>query len=148
MDVITVLRKMAEPGFWDENWMDLPYEEGHDVISHPRVTNIPKSAAVLTISLEDKEPAIPEASHIRSPIRTEMVASAITPSQSTYLLPSSIKSKIIAADLERIRTIYKIPEEYQLRVAHKRERAYWKSPRWVCFYEVAFTVSFRFRSPI
>ena len=120
-DMITVLRKMVEPGFQDEDWMDLPYEEGHDVISPSRVTNIPGAAAVLTISLEDEEPAIPEASRIRFPIRTETVASASTPSQPTYLLPSSIKSEIVVTDLERIRTIYGILEEYQLRVAHKRE---------------------------
>ena len=64
--MINVLRRMAEPGFRDEDWMDLPYEEGHDVISPPRVTNIPKATAALTISLEEEEPVIPEASHIRS----------------------------------------------------------------------------------
>ena len=44
---------MAEPGFRDEDWMDLPYEEGHDVISPLRVTNIPGVATVLAISLEE-----------------------------------------------------------------------------------------------
>ena len=146
-DVISVFRRMAEPGFRDEDWMDLPREEGHDVISPPRVTIIPRATAALTISLEEEEPEIPEASRIRSPLRTETVASASTPSQPTYLLPSSIRSKIVAVDLERIRTIYGIPEEYQLRVPHKRERADWKSPGWVCFYEVAFAAGFRFPFP-
>ena len=127
--------------------MDLPSEEGHDVISPPWVTNIPRATVALTISLEEEELVIPEASRIRSPIRTETVASASTPSQPTYLLPSSIRSKIIAPDLERIRTIYGIPEEYQLRVPHKKERADWKSPGWVCFYEVAFVAGFRFPFP-
>ena len=94
-DVITVFRRMAEPGFRDEDWMDLPYEEGHDVISPPRVTYIPRATAALTISLEEEELAIPETSRIRSPIRTETVASASTPSQPTYLLPSSIRLKKI-----------------------------------------------------
>ena len=112
VDVISVFRRMAKPGFRDEDWMDLPREEGYDVISPPRVTNIPRATTALTINLEEEEPEIPEASRIRSPIRTETVASASTPSQPTYLLPSSIRSKIIAADLERIRTINGIPEEY------------------------------------
>lgn len=142
-DLITVFRKMAEPSFRDEDWMDLPHKEGQDVISPPRITNIPRTTATLTINLEEEELKVPEASRIRSPLRTETVASVSTPSQPTYLLPSSIRSKIIAADLERIRTIFGIPEEYRLRVPHKRERADWKSPGWVCFYEVAFAASFR-----
>ena len=77
--MITVLRRMAEPGFRDEDWMDLPYEEEHDVISPPRVTNILGATAVLTINLEEEESAIPEASRIRSLIRMKRVASASTP---------------------------------------------------------------------
>ena len=65
-DMISVFRGMVEPSFRDEEWMDLPYEEGHDVISPPQVTNIPKATAALTISLEEEEPEIPEASRIRS----------------------------------------------------------------------------------
>ncbi len=128
---------MAAAGFRDEDWMELPREEeSHDVIPPPRVTNILSSSAALSINLGDEEPDVPEARPIESLIRTEMVASVSTPSQPTYLLPSSIKSKIVAADLERIKTIYGILEKYQLRVAQKRERADWKSLGWVCFYEV------------
>ena len=66
--MISVFRRMAEPGFRNEDWMDLPREEGHDVISPPQVTNIPRATAALTISLEEEEPEIPEASRIRSSI--------------------------------------------------------------------------------
>ena len=59
---------MVEAGFCDEDWMDMPLEEGHDVISPPRITNIPRAPAVLTVSLEDEEPTILEAIHVRSPI--------------------------------------------------------------------------------
>ena len=55
---------MSEPGFRDEDWMDLPREEGHNVISPPRVTNIPRATTTLTISLEEEEPEIPEASQL------------------------------------------------------------------------------------
>ena len=34
-----------------------------------------------------------------------------------------------------------------MRVAHKRERADWKSLGWVCFYELAFIAGFRFPFP-
>ncbi len=72
---------MAEIGFQDEDWMDLPYEEdSHDVISPPWITNIPSSSAVLSINLGEEEPDIPEARPIGSPIRTEAVASVGTPS--------------------------------------------------------------------
>ena len=114
---------MAEAGFWDEDWMDMLLEEGHDVISPLRVTSIPRAPAILIVSLEDEEPMIPEVMRVRSPIQMEPVASINVPSQPTLLLPSSIRSKIVAADLERIRTIYGVPEEYQLRVANKKERA-------------------------
>ena len=113
---------MDEASFRDEDWMELPCEEGHDVISPPWVTNIPRASAALKINLGGEEPAIPEVRRIRSPIRTETIVSASTPLQPTYLLSSSINSKIVAADLERIRTIYGILEGYQLGVAHKRER--------------------------
>ena len=92
--------------------MDLPREEGHGVISPPRVTNILSALAGLTIGLRDKEPVIHEARRAGSPIRMEPVVSVSTPSQPTYLLSSSIRSKIVNVDLERIRTIYGIPEEY------------------------------------
>ena len=60
---------MAEPGFRDEDWMDLPREEGHDVISPPRVTNIPRATAALTINLEEEEPEIPERKRWRVLVR-------------------------------------------------------------------------------
>ena len=103
--------------------MDMPLEDDHDVISSPQITNIPKAPTVLTVSLEDEKPMIPEAIHVRFRIRTKPVASVSVPSKLTILLPSSIRSKIVAADLERIRTIYGVPKEYQLRVANKKERA-------------------------
>ena len=89
--------------------MELPLEEGHNVILPLQVTNIPRALAALTGNLGDEEPAILEATRVRSPIRTETVVSISTPSQPTYLLSSSIRLKIVAADLDRIRTIYGIP---------------------------------------
>ena len=100
---------MAEAGFQDKDWMELPLKEGHNVILPPQVTNIQRAPAALTINLGDEELVIPEARRVRSPIRTEPVASVKTPSQPTYLLSSSIRLKIVAADLDRIRTIYGIP---------------------------------------
>ena len=64
---------MSEEGFRDEDWMEMPREVGYDVISPPRVTNIPSSPAALTIGLGDKETAIPEARRAGSPIQTELV---------------------------------------------------------------------------
>ena len=92
------------------------------MILPPQVTNIPRAQATLTVSLEDEEPTIPEAMRVWSLIRTEPVASVSVPSQPTFFLPSFIRSKIVATDLERIRTIYGVSEEYQLRVANKREK--------------------------
>ena len=48
--------------------MDPSNEEGHEVISPPRITNIPSEPATLTIGLGDEEPMIPEARCARSPI--------------------------------------------------------------------------------
>ena len=45
-----------------EDWMDLPVEGGTDVISPPRVTNIPRPVVALKINVEEEEPIIPEAS--------------------------------------------------------------------------------------
>ena len=90
--------------------------------------NIPSTSVALTVGLEEDEPTIPEARRVEPPIEPEPVASVSVPSQPTYLLPSSIKSKLVSVDLERIRTIYGILDEYQLRVANKRERAKWRSP--------------------
>lgn len=56
-----VLRKMAEAGFRNKDRMELPCEEGHDVISPLWVTNIPRVLAALTINLGGKEPVIPKA---------------------------------------------------------------------------------------
>ena len=115
--LLFLFREMKEVGFQDEDWMELPCEEGLNVIYLPWVTNIPSASASLTVGLEEDEPTIPEARCVEPPIEVEPVASVSVPSQSTYLLPSSIKSKLVNADLERIKTIYGILVEYQLRVA-------------------------------
>ena len=138
---------MVEEGFRDEDWIKMPCEEGHDVISPPQITNIPSVPAALTIGLGEEETAIPKARRAGSPIQTEPVASVSVLSQSTCILPSSIKSKIVTADLKRIRNFYGIPNEYKLRVPNKREQEDWRSPGWVCFYEVAFVVGFIFPFP-
>ena len=52
---------MEEVGFQDEDWMEIPHEEGLDVISPPSITNILSASAALTIGLEEDEPTIPEA---------------------------------------------------------------------------------------
>ena len=65
---------------------------------------------------------LPEAKPVESPIEAQPVASVSVPSEATHLLPSFIRSKLISVDLEKIRTIYGIPDEYQLRAASKRER--------------------------
>ena len=119
---------MEEEGFCDEDWMEIPREEGLDVISPPRVTNILSTSAALTVGLEEDEPIICEARHVDPPIEVEQVASVSVPSQLTYLLPSTIKSKLVSANLERIMTIYGILDEYQLRMANKKERVDWRSP--------------------
>ena len=64
--------------------MELPREEGIDVISLPQVTNIMSVSATLTINLAEDEPAIPEASHIDLPIKAQPVASFSVPSQPNY----------------------------------------------------------------
>ena len=105
-----LLKEMEEEGYNMENWMDFPQEEGTDVISLLRVTNIPSAPAALTINLEGYEVAIPEATRLRYPIEAQPVANVSTSSQSTYLLPSSIKSRMVITDLERIRTLFGIPK--------------------------------------
>ena len=47
--------------FCSEDWMDMPVETSMDVILPPKVTNIPKSLAALTINLEEDKPMVPEA---------------------------------------------------------------------------------------
>ena len=61
---------MEKEGFHDEDWMELPREEGTYVISPPRVTNIPSASAALTISLEEDEYEVPEASCSDPPVET------------------------------------------------------------------------------
>ena len=111
--------------------MDFPQEEGTYVISPLQVTNISCTPAALTVNLEGDEPAVPKASHIEHLLKAQPIASVSVPLQSTYLLPSFIKSKVIGTNLERIRTMYGIPDEYQMRVANPQERADWRSLGWV-----------------
>ena len=42
-------------GFRDEDWMDIPGEEGLNVIFPPRITNIPSAPAALTVGLDEDE---------------------------------------------------------------------------------------------
>ncbi len=57
-----------EEGYCLENWMDLPAEEGTDVISPPKVINILNVAAALTINVEEDEASDPEASRLERSI--------------------------------------------------------------------------------
>ena len=141
------LKKIEEEGFRVEDWMELPWEEGTYVISQPQVTNILSAPSTQTVNLEEDETTIPKATHLRYPIEVQLVASMSTSSQPTYLLPSSIKSRMISVDLERIRTLFGIPDEYQLRVANPKERVDWRSLGSICFYKVEFMASFRFLLP-
>ena len=100
-----------------------------------------------TINLEGDEVAVPEATRLRYPIKVQLITSMSTSSQPTYLLPSSIKFRMIGMDLKRIKTLFVILDEYQLRVAYPKERADWRSPGWICFYEVVFIAGFRFSFP-
>ena len=85
--------------------MDIYVEMGTNVISPPRVTNIPRSLAALTFNLEENEPEVLEASRIDYVIKAQPIASTSVLSQPTYLLPSAIKSKLVGTDLTRIRTL-------------------------------------------
>ena len=85
---------------------DIPSEEGLNVISPPRITNIARRTGPR--------------------IQAEPVPSVSVPSQPTNHFPQSKKSKLVNADLGRIRTIYGILDEYKLRVANKKERPYYK----------------------
>ena len=114
---------MEEVGFRDEDWMELPREEVTYVISPHRVTNIPSELAALTISLEEDEPEVPKASSIDPPIEAQPIASVSVPLQLTYLMSSAIKSKLIGTNFDRLRTMYGILDEYQLRVASPKKRA-------------------------
>ena len=60
--------------------MELPREEGLDVISPPRVTNILSMSAALTVGLEEDEPTIPKARSVEPPIEAEPVANVSVPS--------------------------------------------------------------------
>ena len=131
-------------GFHSEDWMDLPREEGTDVISPPRVTNFPPPASVMKIKVGEEDSAILEVSQLDHVIEAQLVASVSVLTQPTYLLPSAISSRLVGNDLTRIRTFFSIPDEYQMRISSPKEREKWRSPGWVCFYEVAFINGFRF----
>ena len=60
---------MEEEGYRMEDWMDLPQEEGTDMISLPRVTNISSVPVALTINLEEDEIAVPKATRLMYLIR-------------------------------------------------------------------------------
>lgn len=109
---------MVEEGFRDEDWMDIPHEEGLNVISPPRIMNILSALAILTMGVEGDEITIPKVRCTGPRLQAESVTSTSVPSQPTNLLPSCIRCRLINADLERIRTIYGIPDEYQLRLAN------------------------------
>lgn len=57
-----------EEGYCIEDWMELSFEEGEDVILPPRFTNIPCAPVALTINLDEGESSIPEAARISHPI--------------------------------------------------------------------------------
>ena len=101
----------------------MPMEAGTDVISPPRITNIPRASTTLTINMGEDELSIPEASQLKRPIEAQPVASMSILPQPTYFLLSSITSRLIRTDLETIMTIFDILDEYQMRVASPRERA-------------------------
>ena len=50
---------MVQEGFRDEDWMNLPCEEGLNVNSPPKITNISSVSAALTIGLEGDKSVIP-----------------------------------------------------------------------------------------
>ena len=125
--------------------MKLPVEEkGMDVISPLRVINIPRPATALTINLEEDEVEPPKATRLDRTIEAQPFVSTLWSSQPTFMLPYAIKSHLVRINLTRIRTLFNIPDEFQLRRANPKEQADWRSPGWVCFYEVAFIVGFRF----
>ena len=70
-----------------EDWMDLPTEEGTNVISLPRIINIPSAPAALTINFEEGEVSVPEVCRLGRSIEVQAVASTTVPFQPTYLLP-------------------------------------------------------------
>ena len=74
-------------GFQDEDWMDIPSEEGLNVISPPRITNIPSVMAALMVGLDEDEPAIPETRHTGPRIQAEPAPSISVLSQPTNHLP-------------------------------------------------------------
>ena len=81
------------------------------MISPPRVTNIMNAPdRSLKINVEEGEVLVPKASFLRRPIEAQPVTSTSVPSQPTYLLPPSIKSRVIGIDLVRIRTLFGIPD--------------------------------------
>ena len=66
--ILFLFRKMEEEGFRDEDWMEIPREEGLDVISPPQVTNILRALAALSVGFEEDDSIIPEARRVESPI--------------------------------------------------------------------------------
>ena len=91
-------RKMKDylEGFCPEYWMDLPIEEeGTNVLSPLRVTNIPRPMAALKVKVEEDESESLEASRLDHSIEAQLVASTSIPSQSTYLLLSAITSRLV-----------------------------------------------------
>ena len=101
--------------------MDIPKETSTNVMSLPRITNIPRALAILTVNVGEDESSVPKASQLERSVEAQLVTNTSVSSQPTYLLPSSIKSRLIRTDLERIKTLFGIPDEYQLRLANSRE---------------------------
>ena len=85
------------------------------------MTNIPRPTVALTVSVEKDKPKPPEATRLDSTIEAQPVASTSWPSEATYLLSSAIKSRLVRTDLTRIKTLFGIPNEYQLRLANPKE---------------------------
>ena len=118
----SVFAYKMEDGYHVEDWMDLPEEEGTYVISLPNVTSILSASATLTINIEEDEVSVPEVTRLRHPIEAQPITSVSVSSQPTYLLPSSIKSRVIGVDLERIRTLFGISYEYQIKVTNPKKQ--------------------------
>ena len=108
--------------------MHIPVEEGMDVISTPRVTNIHHSAAELTTNLEEYESVVLEANRLDCAIEAQSIASTNITSQLIFLLLSAIKLRLVEIDLTRIRTLFGILDIYQMKVAKPNERVNWRSP--------------------
>ena len=64
-----------EKGYRLQDWIDLPAKKGTNVISPPKVTNIPNTLVILTINVEEDELKVPEVSRIERPVKAQPVAS-------------------------------------------------------------------------